>query len=60
MTENQRMKALEIVSLQTLVSDAEAEQYDDLSLSAWLYELGYDWDGTEWVEADIDDDYAEA
>lgn len=56
MTPFQRGEAIDVLLMQTEASSAEIEQQNDIALEAWLYELGYDWDGYAWVLADEDEE----
>lgn len=52
----QRIKAIDILLSETDVPEEEIEAHDDVALGAWMYELGYDWNGDAWVLADEDDE----
>ena len=47
----QRAQAIELLENlpDVMVSPAVIESMSDAELFQWLYELGYDWDGYEWV-----------
>ena len=39
----QRQEAIDLLCVLTDVDPDAIEEYDDVSMIAWLYELGYDW-----------------
>lgn len=50
MTQYQRILAIDLLEAETVVPREEIEEYADWELEAWLYELGFDWNGRRWVQ----------
>mgnify|MGYP003494968782 CR=1 FL=1 len=48
----QRILAIDLLEAETEVPKDEIEKYEDWELEAWLYELGFDWNGRKWVTED--------
>lgn len=48
----QRILAIDLLEAETDVPREEIEEYQDYELEAWLYELGFEWDGRKWMDAD--------
>lgn len=48
----QRILAIEVLEAETEVPVENIEQYQDYELEAWLYELGFEWNGRKWVNID--------
>ncbi len=51
MTAIQRAKAIETICAVTSVEAEIIEAHQDYELGAWLDEMGFDWDGDEWVQS---------
>lgn len=56
----QRILAVDLLEAETEVPKEQIEQYQDYELEAWLYELGFEWDGNRWVNVDDINEFDEA
>lgn len=53
---SQHRAAIEFLAARGYGSEEElAQEYDDVELYQWLYELGYDWDGFDWEPAQYEE-----
>ncbi|MBK8188856.1 MAG: hypothetical protein IPK79_00215 [Vampirovibrionales bacterium] len=52
MGDYQRILAIDILLAETEVPEEEIRKYKDYELEAWLGELGFEWNGAEWVDVD--------
>lgn len=52
MGDYQRILAIDVLLAETEVPEETIRKYKDYELEAWLSELGFEWNGAEWVDVD--------